>query len=227
MSNNGHNATFSTTATANRAQDFTAANSKVARNQQGGSVQAQTQSQSQSHPQIQSQLHVKSQQHHHQQQHYRDHQSATDGKAQSTTPSIPNSTLPRPSDPFKTPTPTTVPNATKALSPTSTSILPIPIPRPLKRLFDRYPLVTYAPNELPVRAPLDRRRWYRHRGRQYESGGKAGWREDGQGMELRLEYEQEQEQEQEHKLYMFTSEEGAKQGWPSFNPGCLKWQVRK
>jgi metaxin len=27
-------------------------------------------------------------------------------------------------------------------------------------------------------------------------------------------------------LHVFTTEEDAKNGRPSFNPGCLKWQVR-
>jgi metaxin len=29
-----------------------------------------------------------------------------------------------------------------------------------------------------------------------------------------------------HVLYMFTSEDGALKGLPSYNPACLKWQVR-
>jgi metaxin len=29
-----------------------------------------------------------------------------------------------------------------------------------------------------------------------------------------------------HVLYVFTSEDGALRGAPSFNPACLKWQVR-
>ena len=28
-----------------------------------------------------------------------------------------------------------------------------------------------------------------------------------------------------HTLWIFTTNEGAKLGAPSFNPGCLKWQV--
>lgn len=30
---------------------------------------------------------------------------------------------------------------------------------------------------------------------------------------------------QEHVLYVFTTDEGALRGTPSFNPACLKWQV--
>jgi metaxin len=29
----------------------------------------------------------------------------------------------------------------------------------------------------------------------------------------------------QHVLYIFTTEEGASSGLPSFNPGCLKWQT--
>jgi hypothetical protein len=29
-----------------------------------------------------------------------------------------------------------------------------------------------------------------------------------------------------HVLYIFTSEDGARRGLPSYNPACLKWQVR-
>jgi metaxin len=60
------------------------------------------------------------------------------------------------------------------------------IPPPLKRIFDKFPLVTYGPNELPLRAP---------RGRE------------------------------ENVLHVFTSDEDAANGKPSFNPSCLKWQV--
>lgn len=28
-----------------------------------------------------------------------------------------------------------------------------------------------------------------------------------------------------HALYIFTTKKGAENGAPSFNPGCLKWQV--
>lgn len=60
------------------------------------------------------------------------------------------------------------------------------IPPPVKRVFDKYPLVTYAANELPLRAPRSR---------------------------------------DQHVLHIFTTEENAKEGKPSFNPACLKWQV--
>ena len=61
-------------------------------------------------------------------------------------------------------------------------------PKPIKRLFDRFPLVTYSSNELPRRTA---------------------------------------ERRNQHALYIFTTEEGAKRDALSFNPGCLKWQVRQ
>lgn len=57
----------------------------------------------------------------------------------------------------------------------------------IRRLFDRFPQVTYASNQLPQRAARQRDR---------------------------------------HALYVFTSWDGAIDGAASFNPGCLKWQVR-
>ncbi|KAF4308299.1 hypothetical protein GTA08_BOTSDO03800 [Botryosphaeria dothidea] len=60
------------------------------------------------------------------------------------------------------------------------------VPAPVKRLFDKFPLVTYAANELPHRAPRERQR---------------------------------------PQLYIFTTEDGAQRGEPSFNPSCLKWQA--
>lgn len=61
------------------------------------------------------------------------------------------------------------------------------IPAPLKRVFDKFPLVQYAENEFPLRAPKGK---------------------------------------DQHVLHVFTTEKDAKDGRPSFNPGCLKWQVR-
>lgn len=61
------------------------------------------------------------------------------------------------------------------------------IPRPLKSLFDHFPLVTYPPNDRPFRSPSERQR---------------------------------------PTLYIFTTTEDARLGRPSFNPTCLKWQVR-
>ena len=61
------------------------------------------------------------------------------------------------------------------------------IPAPLKRVFDKFPLVQYDENELPLRAPKDK---------------------------------------SQHVLHVFTTDKDAREGKPSFNPGCLKWQVR-
>ncbi len=60
-------------------------------------------------------------------------------------------------------------------------------PPPIKRLFDKFPQVTYSSNQLPQRTARQR---------------------------------------DHHALYVFTSQEGATNGAASFNPGCLKWQVR-
>jgi hypothetical protein len=60
------------------------------------------------------------------------------------------------------------------------------IPAPLKRIFDKFPLVQYGENELPLRAPKDK---------------------------------------SQHVLHVFTTDKDAREGNPSFNPGCLKWQV--
>lgn len=68
--------------------------------------------------------------------------------------------------------------------PTTRSIFSVP--PALKRVFDKFPLITYPENELPIRAPDGRDR---------------------------------------HVLHVFTTPEDAKQGKPSFNPACLRWQV--
>jgi len=60
-------------------------------------------------------------------------------------------------------------------------------PAPIERLFQRFPLITYATNELPLRSPRDT---------------------------------------PENVLYIFTTPSDALRGEPSFNPSCLKWQVR-
>jgi hypothetical protein len=63
------------------------------------------------------------------------------------------------------------------------------IPAPLKSLFDKFPLVTYRENDLPLRAL---------------SKSERG----------------------ENILYVFNADEDARQGKPSYNPACLRWQVR-
>ncbi|KAK5170108.1 uncharacterized protein LTR77_004692 [Saxophila tyrrhenica] len=60
------------------------------------------------------------------------------------------------------------------------------VPAPLKRIFDRFPLVTYAENDAPLRAPTAR---------------------------------------DTHGLHIFTTASDARNGRPSFNPACLKWQT--
>ncbi|KAI9680640.1 MAG: hypothetical protein M1817_004080 [Caeruleum heppii] len=60
------------------------------------------------------------------------------------------------------------------------------IPPPIKRLFDRFPLVSLPANDLPLRSPPRGRR---------------------------------------PVLYVFSTDDEARQGRPSFNPTCLKWQT--
>jgi metaxin len=60
------------------------------------------------------------------------------------------------------------------------------IPAPVKQLFDLVPVVTYPPNQLPLRAPKPARI---------------------------------------PSLYVFSKDQDAAGGRPSFNPSCLKWQV--
>lgn len=146
------------------------------------------------------------------------HQPVTHSNAKPTLPSTPSqkpsSTLS--SAPLR---PSPPPSTT-----TSSSILQIPIPGPLKKLFDRFPLITYSPNELPLGAPLDRQRHYRYRQRQRQH------QQQQQQLSLNRQKDRDSETEdgrelQEHTLYVFTSEDEAELGLPSFNPGCLKWQV--
>jgi hypothetical protein len=60
------------------------------------------------------------------------------------------------------------------------------IPAPIKQLFDLVPVLTYPPNQLPLRAPKPARI---------------------------------------PSLYVFSKDQDAAAGRPSFNPSCLKWQV--
>jgi metaxin len=60
------------------------------------------------------------------------------------------------------------------------------IPAPVKWLFDRVPVLSYPPNELPQRTPRPTKL---------------------------------------PSLYVFIRDEDAAASRPSFNPGCLKWQV--
>lgn len=61
------------------------------------------------------------------------------------------------------------------------------VPKPLKQLFDTFPLTTYAENSFPINA--------------VSPGDK-------------------------HTLYIFTTQDDSKNAAPSFNPSCLRWQVR-
>lgn len=76
-----------------------------------------------------------------------------------------------------------------ANSSSSSSWIP-PIPRPLQRVFDSVPLVTYSANDLPYRVPTN--------------GSSSS---------------------SLPTLHVFTTDQDAAKGWPSFNPSCLKWQT--
>jgi hypothetical protein len=60
------------------------------------------------------------------------------------------------------------------------------IPPLVKQLFDLVPVITYPPNQVPLRAPKPARI---------------------------------------PSLYVFSKDQDAAAGRPSFNPSCLKWQV--
>ena len=245
MSDDGHDAASGDTATDTEQAQSSSGKSvmneaEATSSTQSDSIESRLKSQSQSQPQAQgcakskrSQASAAAPPHHH--RHNSDLQSFKQRNAQSTTIPAASSTSTRQITPLKAPYSKTKPSTnsstaastdtskdaamattktsstptTKLTKPTSKPDFPISIPRPLKKLFDRFPLVSYPPNELPMRAPLDRRRLYKSRSRQYEVYGRESLIE-----------------EDRHKLYVFTSEKGAEQGWPSFNPGCLKWQVR-
>lgn len=61
------------------------------------------------------------------------------------------------------------------------------VPEAAKRVFRKFPLVTYSPNQRPLRSPTQR---------------------------------------DAHTLYIWTTVDDAENDDASFNPTCLKWQVR-
>jgi metaxin len=69
------------------------------------------------------------------------------------------------------------------------------VPPSVRRLFERFPLVTYPANELPDK---------------YTSLSRSRGRDEKNAV---------------HRLYIWSTEERAARGRPSFNPSCLKWQV--
>ncbi|KAF2432434.1 hypothetical protein EJ08DRAFT_677645 [Tothia fuscella] len=96
------------------------------------------------------------------------------------------------------------------------------IPPSLKRLFDEFPLVTYAANELPARSvsvPNKRDRADIHafydahlsRRRSSEGGGRGG----GKG----------QRDDALHAFFSWAGEGDVSPNVASFNPGCLRWQA--
>lgn len=71
------------------------------------------------------------------------------------------------------------------------------LPTPIRRLFKLFPLVTYPPTPLPCRSPT--------------AGAATTTMTSSSG--------------QRPQLYIFSSEEDARFGRPSYNPACLKWQT--
>ncbi|EFE39159.1 mitochondrial outer membrane protein (Sam35), putative [Trichophyton verrucosum HKI 0517] len=78
------------------------------------------------------------------------------------------------------------------------------IPKPVKRLFDQFPLVTYPPNTAPASSS--------------STAGPAS----STGTDTNV---GANERPGEHRLYIFTSADAARNGRPSVNPQCLMWQV--
>ncbi len=100
-------------------------------------------------------------------------------------------------------------------SPTTSSFLSIPAP--LKRLFDATPLITYEENELPqrsVRAPSrsDRQDILAFFDAHVGKGDKKSRKQEDGAL---------------HALFSWASvKDGSSPMVASFNPGCLRWQVR-
>ncbi|KAI9900458.1 hypothetical protein N3K66_004720 [Trichothecium roseum] len=73
------------------------------------------------------------------------------------------------------------------------------LPTPIRRLFKLFPLVTYPPTPLPCRSP---------------TAATTATASSSSSFS-----------EQRPRLYIFSSEEDARLGRPSYNPACLKWQT--
>jgi hypothetical protein len=94
------------------------------------------------------------------------------------------------------------------------------IPAPLKRLFDKFPLVVYPPNALPSRsitvptraARADIHAFYdAHVTRRKNSLVGAG--------------QQKQKDDALHAFFSWAGEGDESPNVASFHPGCLRWQV--
>jgi hypothetical protein len=101
-------------------------------------------------------------------------------------------------------------------TPSSTTSSFLPIPAPLKRLFDATPLVTYEENELPqrsVRVPIRSERQDIHAF--FDAHVREGDKRSKKQKEGAL-----------HAFFSWASErDGSYPKVASFNPGCLRWQV--
>ncbi|QDS77334.1 hypothetical protein FKW77_005092 [Venturia effusa] len=96
------------------------------------------------------------------------------------------------------------------------------IPAPLKRLFDRFPLVTYAENELPARSVKIPGREIRSDIHTLfdacEGGKRLGNGDGGKGSG-------KQKDDALHAFFSWTDDVEGGVAVASFNPGCLRWQT--
>ncbi|EZF31451.1 hypothetical protein H109_07559 [Trichophyton interdigitale MR816] len=86
------------------------------------------------------------------------------------------------------------------------------IPKPVKRLFDQFPLVTYPPNTAPASS----------------SGTSTASTASTASPASRTSTDANvgaNERPGEHRLYVFTNADAARNGRPSVNPQCLMWQA--
>ncbi|KAI5369208.1 putative thioredoxin-like, metaxin, glutathione S-transferase domain-containing protein [Septoria linicola] len=90
-----------------------------------------------------------------------------------------------------------IPLTTTAQSATQPKRSIFSLPAPVKRVFDKFPLREYEREQLPERA------------RRVVQGGRERAGGENRG----------------NVLHVFASEEDARLGRPSWNPGCLKWQT--
>jgi hypothetical protein len=91
------------------------------------------------------------------------------------------------------------------------------IPGPLKRLFDATPLVTYEENDLPQRSVRPPRRSTRQDIHAFFDAHVREKKESGR----------KQKEGALHTFFSWASEDdGSNPKVASFNPSCLRWQVR-
>ncbi|EZF78583.1 hypothetical protein H113_00314 [Trichophyton rubrum MR1459] len=87
------------------------------------------------------------------------------------------------------------------------------IPKPVKRLFDQFPLVTYPPNTAPASSYS-----YSASASTASTASPASSTSTDANVGANG-------RPDEHRLYIFTSADAARNGRPSVNPQCLMWQA--